>query len=302
MTIRFGVAGTGYWARHVHIPALLAAPGVELVGVWGRNQSTVRSIAADNGIATFATFEDMLRAVDAVNIAVPPAVQPLLAIAAADAGKHMLLEKPLALLPDHADAVANAVTRSNVAALIFFMRRFVPEIEDAMLVASRESWDGADVQVHSAAMSSATPYAESRWRQSPGAALWDIGPHVLSILLPALGAVRRIHARHHADRRTTLEMEHVRGAQSTVSMTLHGDPAQVVRRYQFDAANRSVTLPEPPFSHQEALLRAIADLLEMTVAPIRTHRADVAFGQEVVRLLDVAQTSAATGKPLNLDA
>lgn len=297
MTVRFGVAGTGHWAREVHLPALAATRGVTVVGMWGRNAETVRAAANRHGIAAFSTFNDMLAAVDAVTIAVPPAVQPLLAVAAANAGKHLLLEKPLALDTKAALDVVAAVERNAVAALVFFMRRFVPEIELAVNTAAQDRWDGADVHVHSAAMSSTSPYVDSLWRQAPGAALWDIGPHVLSILLPVLGTVEHITARHHPDRRTTFETMHAGGAQALVSLTLHGDATQVIRRYRFNSASKILELPEPPFSHQEAMQRAITELLSQIDHPLQKHRADIALGLEVVRLLEAAQRNAAANAP-----
>ena len=61
-------------------------------------------------------------------IAVPPDVQAELAVRAAAAGRHLLLDKPLALSLDAADRVAEAVTAAEVASLVFFTLRFLPEL------------------------------------------------------------------------------------------------------------------------------------------------------------------------------
>ena len=301
MTIRFGVAGTGHWAREVHLSSLASMDGIELTGVWGRNSATARDVADRFNITAFSTFEDMLAHVDAVSIAVSPVAQASLAAAAANAGKHLLLEKPLALAISEASKVADSIAGRGVAAIVFFMRRFVPEIEAVVEAAATMSWDRAQVDVYSAAMSTESPYSESTWRQAPGAALWDIGPHVLSILLPVLGPVERIEAAHHADRRTTFETIHANGAHSAVSVTLHSDKHNAVRRYRFFSSSQCIELPEPPFSYRAALRSAVADLLACIEHPEREHRCGIAMGTEVVRLLEVADRSA-RAKGSNVDS
>lgn len=291
MTVRFGVAGTGYWAREVHLSALANMTGVELAGVWGRNGDAARDAARRFNIAAFSTFEEMLADVDAVSIAVPPAAQPTLAVTAASAGKHLLLEKPLALELSEARRVADAIAKQKVAAIVFFMRRFVPEIEAAVQEAATMAWKCAQVDVYSTALSTPSPYSRSAWRQASGAALWDIGPHVLSILLPVLGPVDHIEAIHHADRRTTFKTVHANGATGAVSVTLHSAKNQAVRRYRFFSARLCVELPEPDFSYQAALQSAAADLLACINEPDREHRCGIAMGTEVIRLLEAAERS-----------
>ena len=94
MSLRFGVAGTGFWAREVHVRGLKARSDVELVGIWGRDGEAARKVAQTSGIRPFATFDEMLSAVDAVSIAVAPEAQPELACAAAAYPAPELL-KPL---------------------------------------------------------------------------------------------------------------------------------------------------------------------------------------------------------------
>ena len=130
MAVRFGVVGTAYWAREVHVPGLLAQPSVQLVGLWGRNVESVREIADPAGITPFSRFEEMLEAVYAVSIAVPPDVQAHLALIAANAGKHLLLEKPLSTVRKDAEDIAEAVSRNRLSSIVFFTRRFVPEIRE----------------------------------------------------------------------------------------------------------------------------------------------------------------------------
>src|SRR6185437_15750502 len=132
MSLRFGVVGTAFWARDVHLPGLLRAKDAEVVGIWGRTAAPAQAIAAEHGIRAFPRFADLLGAVDAVAMAVPPEAQAELGLAAAKAGKHLILEKPVAMRPEAADAIADALTACRRAGLVFFTRRFVPEITAAI--------------------------------------------------------------------------------------------------------------------------------------------------------------------------
>ena len=96
MSVRFGVAGTAYWAREVHVRGLKARSDVELVGIWGRNGEATRTLQTRRN-PMLRHVREMLAAVDAVSIPVAPEAQPALAGTAAEAGKHLLLEKPLGL-------------------------------------------------------------------------------------------------------------------------------------------------------------------------------------------------------------
>src|SRR5215218_10405920 len=128
MVLRFGVLGTGYWAQEAHAAALAAHPDTELVGVWGRDPAKTEAFAARFGIRGHTDLDRLLAEVGAVAVAVPPDVQAELAVRAAAAGRHLLLDKPLALSVDAADRVAAAVAASGVASLVFFTLRFLPEL------------------------------------------------------------------------------------------------------------------------------------------------------------------------------
>ena len=78
---------------------------------------------------------------------------------------------------------------------IFQIRGFVPEEFERVLEDMRgKRWTGARVRQHTEAMLPGSPYAGSVWRQAEGAALWDLGPHALSVLTAILGPVEKISA------------------------------------------------------------------------------------------------------------
>jgi len=108
--VRIGIVGLGGWAREVHIPNLLLTPGAAVTALCSRSAENVDAGRAALGrdAATFASFEAMLDSgvVDAVVIATPNHTHAALTLAALRAGKHVLVEKPLALEPEPCRAIA----------------------------------------------------------------------------------------------------------------------------------------------------------------------------------------------------
>jgi predicted dehydrogenase len=302
VAVRFGVVGTAYWAREVHIPGLRARPDVQLVGIWGRNVETARAVAGPIGITPFARFEEMLEVVDAVSIAVPPDIQARLALIAANAGKHLLLEKPVSTVLKTAEDVAEAVSRNRLASVVFLMRRFIPEIEDVVQRASQQVWRHAYIRVHSTALSAASPFANSVWRQAVGAELWDIGPHVLSILDPILGPIVSVDASRGPDGYTRFSTIHLRGSTANVSLTLRAKPADAGTEYRFASDLGELTLPEPSFSRPEVFAGAVGELVSNITRREHMHRCNVDFGTDVVRVLAAAELSIEQGRPVQIRA
>ena len=106
--LRFGLVGTGHWARIAHAPALASTKGIELAAVWGRNPQAAAELAAAYHATPHEDLAAFLAGVDGVAFAVPPDVQAPIAVRAARAGKHLLLEKPIAL--SEADAGSDAAS------------------------------------------------------------------------------------------------------------------------------------------------------------------------------------------------
>ncbi|NEE44109.1 Gfo/Idh/MocA family oxidoreductase, partial [Streptomyces sp. SID8455] len=96
--LRIGLLGTGPWARNTQAPALAAHPGVELSGVWGRRAEAAETLATAHGTRAYtgeAGIDALLERSDAVAFALPPDVQAPLAVRAAEAGCHILMDKPV---------------------------------------------------------------------------------------------------------------------------------------------------------------------------------------------------------------
>src|SRR6476646_9605549 len=128
MTIGAVVVGTGFGAR-VHVPALRAA-GFEVHALVGRDPERTARRAERLGIEHACTSLADALAVDgvaAVTIAAPPVAHAGLAIAACDAGRHVICEKPFALDAEEAAAMLAAAERAGVTALVGHEFRWAPD-------------------------------------------------------------------------------------------------------------------------------------------------------------------------------
>jgi predicted dehydrogenase len=286
--LRFGLAGTGYWARTTHAPALASAGGIKLTAVWGRNHAAAESLAAAHGATARAGFDALLADVDAVAFAVPPAVQAGLAVRAARAGKHLLLEKPIATSQDAAAELARAVAGARVASVVFFTARFAPAVRSWLAsVAGQPAWTGGHAVWLGSALRGSSPF-NTPWRQNKGG-LWDVGPHAISLLWACLGPVVSVTADAGPADVTHLVLHHRDGASSTVTLTLSAaEAAEGFDLFVWGEPGRSA-LPALGSGPRESLRAALAELAGNARSGQVAHPCDAAFGYEIVRVLAAAQ-------------
>jgi predicted dehydrogenase len=289
--VRFGVLGTGHWARTVHAAALAEHPTAELVGVWGRDPAKAEEVGAVFDVPGSSDLAALLDQVDAVAIAVPPSVQVELAEQAAAAGKHLLLEKPIGLSLDEADRVVSAVRSSGVASVVFFTFRFQAGTSTWLAQAARTRLAGGAGSWLSALAGS--PF-DSAWRRAHGA-LWDIGPHALSLLLPTLGPVASVQAGPGAGDTVHLVLQHATpGVASTVTLSHTVAPMSTgIEFFVHGDAGRLVLLPDTE-SPIESFSVAVDELAAAAVTG-GTHPCDVGFAREVVAVLATAARALESG-------
>ncbi|WP_229403006.1 Gfo/Idh/MocA family protein [Micromonospora okii] len=298
--LRFGLFGTGHWAAETHAAAIGAHPGAELAGVWGRNPERAAELAGRHGVPAFTEVDALLDACDAVAVALPPDVQADIAVQAATAGRHLLLDKPLALTLADADRVVAAAQESGVASVVFFTQRFHPNVTGFLAAtAAAGGWQHARATMLASIFQPGNPYGGSQWRRDRGA-LWDIGPHALSLILPVLGRVTRVAATDGPSGLVNLLLTHDGGATSTMSLSLDAPAAAVTRDFVFFGENGVETVPPGDGNALTAFGTAIDQLAEEIEAGTRDHRCDVRFGREVVAVLDAAETARAEARTVTL--
>lgn len=295
MAMRFGLLGTGYWAAETHAAALASHPDVDFVGVWGRTPTAVVTLAQRYGVAAFPEVDELIDEVDAIAVALPPDVQGDLALRAAAKGRHLLLDKPLALATAVADDLVAEARRADVASVVFFTRRFDETIE-AFIAESVAAggWDGANSTMYAQIFEEGSPYRASSWRRHRGG-LWDVGPHALSLVLPVLGPVAEVRAMDGPRASTHVLARHLGGAVTALALTVDAPPPAVRVETEFYGPSGRVAVPDQQSSKVDALRAAISELVERAGAEDKSHRCDVSFGRDVVAVLAAAERSRADG-------
>jgi predicted dehydrogenase len=295
VTLRFGLFGTGHWAAQTQGAGLAGHPDAEFAGVWGRDPAKAQALADRYGVPAFTDADALIAEVDAVAIALPPDVQAGLAVRAARAGRHLLLDKPVALDVEQADRVVDAVARAGVASLVFVTNRYRPEIEaflDGAVAAG--GWTGAQVTLLGSIFAERDgPYAGSQWRRRWGG-LWDVGPHTLSILLPVLGPVVEVSAVH-APHDTVHAILRHREAVSTLTVSINAPAAVCLHGTTFYGESGVAHLPQPLTESVAAFRAAVSRLAGNVAAGVRADPLDVRAGRDAVAVLAAAQASADGG-------
>jgi predicted dehydrogenase len=286
--VRFGLVGTGYWARVTHAPALAGTEGIEFTAVWGRKREAAAALAAEHGATPHSDIDLFLAEIDAVAFSVPPHVQGPIAARAARTGKHLLLEKPIAISEADADDLVDAVAESGVASVVFFTARFRDDVRAWLAdVTSRDRWDGGSSTWLGSALRTSSPF-NTPWRNDKGG-LWDVGPHVVSLLWASLGPVRSVTADTGPRDVAHLVLHHEGGATSTATVTGSAPEAAAgFDLYVWGEPGRSV-MPAEPGDPVTALRVALTELVGNARSGRQRHPCDVWFGRDVGRVLAQAQ-------------
>lgn len=298
--MRVGVIGSGYWARTVHGASAAKHPNVELVGVWGRDRGRTEATAGELNTRAYNDLDRLIGDVDALTFAVPPDVQAEIGTRAAHAGRHLLLEKPVATSVAEGRALEQALSESSAASIVFFTRRFVPENQRWLRhLAEIGGWECGRAEVGASIDAEGNPFGGSPWRREKGG-LWDVGPHVLSMLIPALGAVESVMCGGGARDQVHLVMRHVGGASSTASVSLMVPAAATGSVFYVYGEHGREDAPRGPFDPMEAHRAALDALIEQAAAPTKSHPCDVHFGVRVVEVLAAAEQSLSSGRLVNV--
>ncbi len=286
--LRFGLVGTGYWARVTHAPALASVDGIEFSAVWGRNPEAARALATQYQATAFSDLDAFLAGLDGVAFSVPPDVQSAIALRAANAGKHLLLEKPIAISETAADALAAAAAANGVASVVFFTARFQPDVRAWLADVTRtDGWTGGSATWLGSAMLDGNPF-NTPWRRDKGG-LWDLGPHAVSLLWAGLGPVVSVTAEAGRADVTHLILQHEGGTTSTVTVTLSAPEAAAgFDLYLWGEPGRSAA-PAQADQALPGLRVALAELAGNARSGQLSHPCDVQFGRDIGRVLAEAQ-------------
>jgi predicted dehydrogenase len=131
MTLRLGVVGCGGVAQLVHLPAAKRVEGADLVCLCDAHDDVVKKVAAKHGVPRCYTSTQEMYAreeIDAVLVLTSHPQHMEVTVEAAEAGKHVLVEKPMAMTPQECKTMISACRRNDVFLMAAFMKRFDPSL------------------------------------------------------------------------------------------------------------------------------------------------------------------------------
>jgi len=151
--MRVGLVGAGSMG-HTHAPAWksLATKGAELAGIHAARATSAQELAQEHGVKVYPSYDALLADVDIVDLCVPTDLHRAMTIQAAEAGKHIICEKPIALTVEDGRAMIDACDKVGVRLFIAQVLRFVPQYSTAQaVVASGQIGDPAVIRLTRAA-------------------------------------------------------------------------------------------------------------------------------------------------------
>ena len=179
--VTIGIVGAGLRGR-LFAEALKAQPDVTVVGLAEPSAKVAGEAARATGLPVTASHSELLKRFDpdAVIVATPDFAHREVAVDVAEAGKHLLIEKPVATTLDDARAIAAAVHSSGVRCLVGFENRWNPHVVQAK--AAMESLGEPITASATLSNSFFVPTTMLSWaaRSSPA---WFLMPHTVDLIL-----------------------------------------------------------------------------------------------------------------------
>jgi predicted dehydrogenase len=294
--VRIGLVGAGQWAETMHAPLHSAGAETQLTGVWARRPAAAQELARKHGVPAFSTFEELLENSEAVDFAVPPDIQADLAIGAAEAGRAVMLEKPLATTFAQAAAIAAAVELHSVPNILILSKRYHPRTRDFLHAA--EAWiAGGEIAglraryLHGGFLESGFLGAGERqgWRQAYGA-LYDLGPHLVDLMDAAAGPITAVSASGQHGGYTAFTTFHAGGSIGQAAVSGNVAVERVATDIDLYSPAGQLSYSTSGMDQAEAwpVLRAEFASAVRTASPVT---ADIARGLHIQRILEALDLS-----------
>jgi UDP-N-acetyl-2-amino-2-deoxyglucuronate dehydrogenase len=197
--VNYGIIGTGMIAS-LHAKAIADTAHARLVAVYdcvperGKAFADAHGVAAGTDLSTFLARSD----IDAVTVTTPSGIRAEVAVSAAQAGKHVLCEKPLEVTVERADRIIRACEANGVTLACIFQSRMgtnVRRIQGALdagrfgrliLVDAKVAWFRPQEYYDSAAW-------RGTWRLDGGGALMNQSIHIIDLMLMFAGPPRSVY-------------------------------------------------------------------------------------------------------------
>ncbi|GGL59707.1 Gfo/Idh/MocA family protein [Halocalculus aciditolerans] len=324
--MRFGILSTANIARTAVMPAI-AASDHDLVAVASRNRDRARDLADEFGIdAAYGSYDGLLADddVDAVYNPLPNALHREWTEKAAEAGKHVLCEKPLGVDADDAAHMVDFCEDHGVTLMEAFMYRHHPRTERAVEIAAEELGEIHSVNATFTFNLGGRPDDIRLDPDLAGGSLMDVGCYAVNVARTFLGQPDSVHAST-LDRRDSGVDTHVAGVLDyphALANVTAGFDSKSVEHYRvegedgwlevhdaftpgaderaeltYEADGRRVTETFDPVDQYEREVEAFADAVDTGSAP----RMSGAEAVENMAVIDALYESAERGERVDLE-
>ncbi|MHB1001036.1 MAG: Gfo/Idh/MocA family protein [Armatimonadota bacterium] len=197
--IRIGIIGTGGIAKNTHIPAYINNPDAEIVAVCDNRPEVVDAVAAEFGIKhKFTDYNKLLELdeIDAVDVCTPNFIHADPTIKALEAGKHVIVEKPIALNAEEGAAMVEAAKRSGKKLMVAYCMRW--RSDACALKRFIDAGDMGDIyyaRIHALRRRGIPSWGVFTQKDKQGGGpLIDIGCHILDLTLWLMGHPKPVAA------------------------------------------------------------------------------------------------------------
>ncbi|NOY76678.1 MAG: Gfo/Idh/MocA family oxidoreductase [Calditrichaeota bacterium] len=199
--LTFAIVGAGAVASH-HLSALSQVPGAEIRSIVRRNAEKAREMAGKFHVNWTTRIEDVLEdpEIDVIDITLPSGLHADVGILAAQAGKHVVVEKPIDITLEKADALIEACEKQGVTLAVISQNRFTDDmlkLSDILKAGQLGQLIEGDAFVKWYRPQS---YYDSgvwrgTWALDGGGAFMNQGIHFVDLLLSVMGPVATVSAR-----------------------------------------------------------------------------------------------------------
>ena len=300
--IKWGVIGSGGIARRRTIPeGIIPAENSVLLGVFDINQQSNEEVAQEFWSKAAGSIKELLEyGIDAVYVASPANLHLEHVIACAEAGKHVLCEKPLGMSVEEAEKMISACNNAGVVLGTALMMRFHTQHQAALKMVS----DGkiGKLVFGRAQLSCWYPPIDGAWRQNPltggGGSLMDMGSHCIDLLEMVFGEIDTVSCfisnnvhNYKSEDSAIVSLKFMNGALATVDtffcipdnssknvLELYGSRGSILAKGtigQGDSGEMMAYLENDDEGYNAQQSREESDAISINPAPINTYLSEI---------------------------
>lgn len=186
--LRIGVVGAG-WGAGLHLEGFRRTGRVRLAALTSRTRGRAEQLAARYGVEEVVdTLEELVEKTDVISVATPPDAHREAVLLAAEAGRHVLCDKPVAVRAEEAQEMLQAAEKAGIIHATGFIWRYDP-VFTAMAAQVRKGVIGRPLHLRTASVMGLPPLPHN-WmyqEEAGGGALMQHGSHVLDRIRVLLG-------------------------------------------------------------------------------------------------------------------